>query len=266
VLGVLRWAEIRRMREVEGLSIREIARRTGHDRNTVRRALRRAGPPCYERQSRPSKLDPFGAEIHRLLDYDAEMPGKRILELLAGLGYQGSKTILYDYLREIRPHFLEARTYQRTRYRPGELVQFDVWEPAREVPAQGARAVAHRGHADDRAQARPALLPQPAPARPRRAGTRHLSHFTVPSDRFRQAHQSQMTASLPAGSHKCCDTRPPAAVPKRPSPRRLSQTRGSDSGVGSTRAERKPDTPATGRWWSALPSPAIEIKVGLLDR
>jgi hypothetical protein len=36
VLGVLRWAEIRRLREVEGLSIREVARRTGHDRNTVR--------------------------------------------------------------------------------------------------------------------------------------------------------------------------------------------------------------------------------------
>jgi transposase len=134
VLDVLRWAEIRRMREVEGLSIREIARRTGHDRNTVRRALRRAGPPCYERRSRPSKLDPFGAEIRRLLDDDAEIPGKRILEILEGLGYEGSKTILYDYLREIRPHFLEARTYQRTRYRPGELVQFDVWQPAREVP------------------------------------------------------------------------------------------------------------------------------------
>jgi transposase len=134
VLDVLRWAEIRAMREVEGLSIREIARRTGHDRNTVRRALRRAGPPCYERSSRPSKLDSFGAEIHRLLDDDAAIPGKRVLEILEGLGYEGSKTIVYDYLREIRPHFLEARTYQRTRYRPGELVQFDVWEPSREVP------------------------------------------------------------------------------------------------------------------------------------
>jgi transposase len=134
VLDVLRWAEMRRLREVEGLSIREIARRTGHDRNTVRRALRRAGPPRYARPSRQSKLDSFGAEIHRLLDDDARIPGKRILEILEGLGYEGSKTIVYDYLREVRPHFVEARTYQRTRYRPGELVQFDLWEPAREVP------------------------------------------------------------------------------------------------------------------------------------
>jgi transposase len=134
VLDVLRWAEVKRMREVEGLSIREIARRTGHDRNTVRRALRRSGPPRYERPSRPSKLDSFRSEIWGLLADDAEISGKRVLEILEGLGYDGSKTILYDYLREIRPHFLEARTYQRTRYRSGELVQFDVWEPAREVP------------------------------------------------------------------------------------------------------------------------------------
>jgi hypothetical protein len=57
VLDVLRWAEIRRMREVEGLSIREIARRTGHDRNTVRRALRRSGPPHYKRPSRDRNGD-----------------------------------------------------------------------------------------------------------------------------------------------------------------------------------------------------------------
>ena len=47
MLDVRRWAEIRRMKEVEGLSIHEIVRRTGHDRNTVRRALRREGPPRY---------------------------------------------------------------------------------------------------------------------------------------------------------------------------------------------------------------------------
>jgi hypothetical protein len=69
VLDVRRWAEIRRMREVEGLSIHEIVRRTRHDRNTVRRALRREGQPRYHyhRPARPSKLDAFKDEIHRLL-------------------------------------------------------------------------------------------------------------------------------------------------------------------------------------------------------
>jgi hypothetical protein len=42
------------------------------------------------------------------------------------------------------------------------------------------------------------------------------------TDRFRQAHRSPMTPKLPAGSHKCCDTRPQAAIPKRPSGRSRS--------------------------------------------
>ena len=87
MLDVRRWAEIRRMREVEGLSIHEIVRRTGHDRNTVRRALRREGPPRYERPSRPSKLDPFKVEIQGLLQWDARIPGTRIRELIEELGY-----------------------------------------------------------------------------------------------------------------------------------------------------------------------------------
>jgi transposase len=66
VLDVRRWAEIRRMKEVDGLSIHEIVRRTGHDHKTVRRALRREGPPRYERPLRPSKLDRFKDEIQRL--------------------------------------------------------------------------------------------------------------------------------------------------------------------------------------------------------
>jgi transposase len=121
------------MKEVEGLSIHEIARRTGHDRNTVRRALRREGPPRYQRPTRPSKLDAFKDEIHRLLQDDPKIPGKRIRELIEPLGYAGSKTILDDYLREVRPLFERRRTFQRTVYRPGELAQFDLWEPRGEI-------------------------------------------------------------------------------------------------------------------------------------
>src|SRR5688572_5413040 len=122
------------MKEVEGLSIHEIVRRTGHDRNTVRRALRRVGPPRYERPPRPSKLDPFRDEIHRWLQGDGRIPGKRIRELIEALGYDGGKTILDDYLREVRPLYERRRTYQRTCYRPGELLQFDLFEPRIEIP------------------------------------------------------------------------------------------------------------------------------------
>ena len=134
MVGVEQWAEIRRMYFVGRLSIKEIVRRSGHSRNTVRRALRSGEPPRYRRPPRPSKLDPFREEIHRLLRSDARLPGKRIRELLEEQGYAGSKTILDDYLREVRPLFQRQRTFQRTSYRPGVLCQFDLWQPSREIP------------------------------------------------------------------------------------------------------------------------------------
>ena len=70
LLDVARWAEIRRMRFVERLSIREIARRTGHDRKTVQRAVRSDQPPRYVRAPARSKLDPFKDEIGRRLRAD----------------------------------------------------------------------------------------------------------------------------------------------------------------------------------------------------
>jgi transposase len=66
VVGVEEWAEIRRLYFVKRLSIKEIVRRTGHGRDTIRRALRSAEAPQYRRRPRPSKLDPFREEIHRL--------------------------------------------------------------------------------------------------------------------------------------------------------------------------------------------------------
>jgi transposase len=133
VLDVQRWAEIRRMKFVDGLSIHEIGRRTGHDRNTVRRALRSDEPPRYERPLRPSKLDPFRDEIRRLLQEDPRIPAKRIRELIEAQGYAGGKSILDDYVRELRPFYAPRRTYQRTIYRPAELLQFDLFEPKAEI-------------------------------------------------------------------------------------------------------------------------------------
>ncbi len=135
MLGVEQWAELRRLHAVEGLSIRAIGRRTGLHRATIRRALSSEQPPRYARTPAGSKLDPFKDEIHRLLRDDPLLPNMRIGELIAPIGYRGHQTILDAYLREVRPLFAPpVRTYQRTVYRPGELCQFDLWRPRREIP------------------------------------------------------------------------------------------------------------------------------------
>jgi len=134
VVGVEQWAEVRRLHFVRGLGIREIHRQTGLHRDTIRRAIDSDAPPKYSRAPGGSKLDPFRDEIHRLLGADPKLPGQRVRELIEPLGFDGGKTIVDDYLREIRPLFDPPRTFQRTVYRPGEICQFDLWEPSREVP------------------------------------------------------------------------------------------------------------------------------------
>jgi transposase len=136
LLTVQEWAEIRAMREAQGLAVKEIVRRTGRSRNTVRVALRSLEPPRYgPRARRPSKVDPFVPAICGLLADEPTLSGVRILEEIQTLGYAGGKTILDDRLRELRPRYLPPpRSFQRTVYRPGELAQFDLCEPRREIP------------------------------------------------------------------------------------------------------------------------------------
>jgi transposase len=133
VVSVEQWAEVRRMRFVEGLGIREIRRRTGLHRETIRKALGSSTPPSYSRPSRGSKLDRFKDQVHELLREDPEIESQRIRELLVESGFDGGKTIVDDYVREVRPFFADQRTFQRTVYRPGDVMQFDLWQPKREI-------------------------------------------------------------------------------------------------------------------------------------
>jgi transposase len=137
VVGVEQWAEIRRLHRVERLSIREISRRTGLHRKTVRRALAAVVPPKYARKTTGgSKLDPFKEWICEQLAVDPRIQSQRLREMASEIGDEGGKSIFDDYVREVRPRFLVPRTFQRTIYRPGELVQCDLWEP-RELIAVG---------------------------------------------------------------------------------------------------------------------------------
>ena len=81
MVDVEQWAEVRRLFFVRGLSQREIHRRTGLHRDTIRSAINSKAPPRYERASAGSKLDPFKDEVHRLLRQDPKLPGQRVREL-----------------------------------------------------------------------------------------------------------------------------------------------------------------------------------------
>lgn len=85
-----------------GVSIREVQRRTGLGRNTIRRALRRDRPLGLSAASGRPSLIRVKSEVQRLLREDPELPTIRVLELIAKLGVDGGKTLVYDYVAELR--------------------------------------------------------------------------------------------------------------------------------------------------------------------
>ena len=116
VLNAEDWAEIRRLHRAEGLSIKEITRRRGIARNTVRTALRSEGPPVFDRTPRRSALDAHEPAIRQLLEEFPRMPATVIAERI---GWERSMTVLKDRVRELRPLFVPAGPVPAHRVSPG---------------------------------------------------------------------------------------------------------------------------------------------------
>jgi len=125
------WAEIRRLHRAEGIAIKEIVRRLGISRNTVRKALASDEPPKYARKSKGSIVDPFVPEIHKLLADSPRMPATVIAERI---GWERSMTTLKDKVRELRPLYLGVDPADRLVHRPGEAAQMDLWFPEPKIP------------------------------------------------------------------------------------------------------------------------------------
>ena len=107
-----------------GLGVREIARRTGFSRNTVRKYLRAPEVPKYgPRSAKSSKLDPFKPYLERRTA-EGVWNAERLVRELKGMGYDGGVTILKEYLHPLRPAGA-PRVAVRYEVAPGEEAQVD---------------------------------------------------------------------------------------------------------------------------------------------
>lgn len=132
---------IRRWALRDQLSIREIARRTGLSRNTIRKYLR-AGTvePAFRAPERPSKLDPFADKLSAWLKTEAGKSRKRRRTLrqlhadLVALGYTGSYNRVAAFARQWKAdrqgeeQSAGRGTFVPLVLQPGEAFQFDWTE------------------------------------------------------------------------------------------------------------------------------------------
>ncbi|MEV6244578.1 IS21 family transposase [Lentzea sp. NPDC051838] len=131
MLNVEDWAEIRRLHRAEGVPIKEIARRLGIARNTVRAALRSDGPPQYKRISRGCVADAFEPQIRALLAEWPRMPGPVIAQRI---GWPYSMSPLKKRLTQLRPEYAGVDPVDRVVYEPGQITQCDLWFPETRIP------------------------------------------------------------------------------------------------------------------------------------
>jgi hypothetical protein len=134
----------------------------------VRKAIRSDEPPRYERKVKPaSKLDPHREQIARLLRDVDGITNTRIRELIAEAGYRGGKTILDDYLRELRPIVSPTRGP-----RPARAAAPSLGAGQAQGLAQVPRSRADRPARDPAAPRRDARAGRPALPRRARAAPR----------------------------------------------------------------------------------------------
>jgi transposase len=129
---------IRRWHLRQHIPIREIERRTGLSRNTIRKYLRSdAVEPQFKLPDRPSKLDPFAEKLTGWLRQEAsksrkqKRTTKRLHADLVALGYDGSYGRVAAFARGWKAdRLLEQQTSGRGTFVPlafaaGEAFQFD---------------------------------------------------------------------------------------------------------------------------------------------
>jgi len=126
---------IRRMHVRDKLSVREIAKRTGLSRNTLRKWLRNAEQvkePVYSRASGFSKLAAFTDELVQCLKADAHRikqdrrTGKALFVQLKQQGYAGSYSRVTDYIRDWQASSgKKIKAFVPLKFDLGEAFQFD---------------------------------------------------------------------------------------------------------------------------------------------
>ena len=120
-----RKAEVLRLRYVEGLSTRGIAKALSMSRRTVRDMLGEKKPrPRSLPTPRTSILAPYEAIVRAELERTPALRAPAMLERLRGAGYTGGISVLRDRMRALRPQS-HARVFSTFTTRPAERLEVD---------------------------------------------------------------------------------------------------------------------------------------------
>ncbi len=124
----------------QGHSVREIARLTGHSRNTVRKLLRTTRAPVPAPRVRSSALDPFKAYLTQRWQAHG-LSAVRLFPEIQAQGFTGSARIVRRFLQTLRAEQrVDAKLTVRFETPPGEQAQCD-WAEVGRYPQPDGTAI-----------------------------------------------------------------------------------------------------------------------------
>ena len=116
------FCRIRHLREKEGLSIVQIAREVGLNKKTVSRQLSKKDYRPKMQSKKASKLDPYKGQIVEML-HQHSYSVTQVCQRLFQQGYKGGRTIVREFIQQIRPKRKPA--FLTLSFEPGECAQVD---------------------------------------------------------------------------------------------------------------------------------------------
>ena len=94
------WMDIKELHK-QGLSQRQIARQTGHSRNTIAKVLCQPAPKSFAKPARRSILDPYKAYLADRFDKSG-LSAKRLWEEVRAQGYAGSADVVERFIKPLK--------------------------------------------------------------------------------------------------------------------------------------------------------------------
>lgn len=136
---------IRRAHVIEGKSLRQIERESGHSRRTIQKALGKAEVERYKQDVERAApvLGPYKARIEALLEENQRLPVKqrytahKMYEVVYAAGYRGSESGVHVYVWQRRSETKRPAVFLPLAYQPGADAQADWGEAL--VELQGER-------------------------------------------------------------------------------------------------------------------------------
>lgn len=136
MLDMEEWMDIKGMKR-EGHSIREISRRTGRARNTVRKVLRHKAPAKKKSRQKGSILDEYKTYLKSRYE-ETGLSAVRLVEEIELMGYRGSVDTVRRYLKIIdERERVSSKATVRYETAPGRQAQADWAEIGRMPDEKG---------------------------------------------------------------------------------------------------------------------------------